>query len=217
MITAVHTDPFCLTTPVRSGMLRHWLHARPGHTGMVIVPYSFRGLITAADQYIRSFIADFKEALLSHQLACLLVDLITPAEDADHQLRMDTDLHARRLYLALTEAQRERELSQPVGLAGFGARGTCCLLAAKRYPMHIRAVACIDLPPENRPLKNEIANVPVQLLEAGLGRTTTNCNQGQAYHSEMATKLASWFRLHLNTTLTTSNPTHQIPYHQHYG
>lgn len=217
MITPVHSNPLCLTTQVRSGTLHSWLLARPDNKAMVVIPYSFRGLTTAADEYLRNFMTEFTDALLRNRLTTLIVDLITPLEDSDHQLRMDTELHTHRLYLSISEAERQCNFYQPVGLAGIGLRGLCCLLTAKRHPLHIKAVACIDLPSGAHTLSPEPSTMPLRLLYPGLDQAPKRNVQHPLKHSEMAAKLASWFRQQLDINPTAAGPAHHCAYQEDHG
>ena len=167
MNTNFQAAPVFVTTTVRSGDLHHRLLTHPGTHAMVVIPTSLHD--HANENYPANFFTDLLSMFLIEQgVSCLLTEIITPKEDADHRHRMDEELHARRLLFALNVAEQQCGLPrQPTGLAGIGTRGICCLLAARRFPNRIQAVANIDLPPGYQARFADRLHIPVRFENPG--------------------------------------------------
>jgi putative phosphoribosyl transferase len=85
------------------------------------------------------------EALRRRGLATLLMDLLTPEEDAEDQrtgrLRFDIPLLAERLVAAIDRLGAERDVRDlPVGLFGASTGAAAALVAAARRAEVVRAV-----------------------------------------------------------------------------
>ncbi|MEX2047624.1 MAG: dienelactone hydrolase family protein [Chloroflexota bacterium] len=84
------------------------------------------------------------EALNEAGLATLLIDLLTPDEDATDQLtrelRFDIALLARRLTAVVDEIARGESLPKRIGLFGASTGAAAALIAAADRPALVRAV-----------------------------------------------------------------------------
>jgi putative phosphoribosyl transferase len=81
------------------------------------------------------------ERLRAARLGTLLIDLLTPAEDADYEMRFDIALLASRLADAVRFLQdNERTAKLPIGLFGASTGAAAALQVAAEKPQAIAAV-----------------------------------------------------------------------------
>lgn len=201
MISSGYPAPVFVTTPVRKGNLHHRFLPHPAMKAMVVIPVSVSEHGTG-NQLSRFFTESLTRFIIEKGLSCLLTEIVTPEEDADHHLRMDEELHAQRLLFAMTRTEEHLRIPpQPTGLAGVGARGVCCLLAAKRNPERIYAVAGIDLPDYHNRYSADL-RIPVRLENPG---TACNGNSSErTAYEECAKHLATWFKENLDIRSASS-------------
>ena len=81
------------------------------------------------------------QRLRAAQLGTLLIDLLTPEEDADYERRFDIALLTRRLSDAVRFLQQdERTAKLPIGLFGASTGAAAALQVAADMPMAVAAV-----------------------------------------------------------------------------
>lgn len=195
MTDKLQADQVFATTTVVSGDLHHRLLTRPGMQAMVVIPTSVHDHGKENDPEF-FFVGHLCMYLLEQGISCLLTEIITPKEDADHRYRMDEELHTRRLLFALNQTEQQYSIPhRPTGLAGIGARGVCCLLAARRFPDRVQAVANVDLPPDDQARFTNKLRIPVRFENPG----TINSHPStlRAAYQDCARHLACWFRRNL--------------------
>lgn len=133
MLTIAKTEP----VPVRIGphQLEALLGSPPGARGLVIFAHgSGSGRFSPRNNYVARRLEDAG-------FATLLLDLLTPAEEADRRNVFDIDLLASRVIEATQWARERSGLSGlPIGYFGASTGGGAALAAAAMDPQHVSAV-----------------------------------------------------------------------------
>lgn len=201
--------------------------------GMLEIPPSAQGVVLFAHGSGSSrrsprnnFVA---EELRSVGLATLLIDLLTAAEDQDHERRFDIALLVERLHDAVRWLSAEPAThGMPVGLFGASTGAAAALQLAAAVPSRIAAVVSRGGRPD---LAGRMALVRVRaptLLIVGGDDTEVIALNEDAYREMACPKLmlvipgathlfeekgtlevaanhaASWFKRHLAATLATT-------------
>jgi putative phosphoribosyl transferase len=118
-------------------------------TGDLVVPTGAKGIVAFAHGSGSSRLSPrnrfVAEALNEAGLATLLIDLLTPAEDATDQvtreLRFDIALLARRMTFVVDELARNENLrTLRIGLFGASTGAAAALIAAADRPALVHAV-----------------------------------------------------------------------------
>ena len=125
-------------------------------------------------------------------LGTLLMDLLTPVEDLDHQARFDIALLTRRLLLATQWVQQNPETTKlPIGYFGASTGAAAALQAAAAMGDRVRAVVSRggrpDLAGQHDLVK---VRAPTLLLVGGLDTEVLGLNQA-AYALLSCTKKLS--------------------------
>jgi putative phosphoribosyl transferase len=125
--------------PLRKGQIGADLRVPQGATGLVMFAHG-----SGSSRFSRRnrAVAEFLEA---DGLGTLLLDLLTPEEDAidEHtgEYRFDIDRLARRVVLATDWAQDRKDLqSLPIGYFGASTGAAAALIAAAERPNLVRTV-----------------------------------------------------------------------------
>jgi putative phosphoribosyl transferase len=132
MTTAVHV-------PVGGAFLNGDLSRPPKAQGLVVFAHgSGSSRLSPRNQYVA-------RVLEEHGLATLLIDLLTPHEEAidEHtrHLRFDIPLLAGRLTAIVEWLKHQTDTaSLPIGLFGASTGGGAALMAAAARPQHVGAV-----------------------------------------------------------------------------
>jgi putative phosphoribosyl transferase len=171
-------------------------------------------------------------ALRDAGLATLLIDLLTPEEDQDYEMRFDIALLTERVTAAVQFLRgRDGTRSLPLGLFGASTGAACALRAAAAMPETVRAVVSRggrpDLTGERLLAK---VRAPTLLIVGGLDHGVIELNQGArdalvacerkltivpgATHlfeepgtlEEVARLAAEWFVRHLAPAPAARNP-----------
>ncbi len=119
--------------------------------GMLRVPDDAEGVVVfACANCQRSCKADFLANLLpQNSLATVRVDLLTVAEDALYEDRLDLELLTSRLAAVVNWVRKHSGLVDlPVGLFGVGTSGSSALKLAAVLDTNIRAVVVWDGRPD---------------------------------------------------------------------
>jgi putative phosphoribosyl transferase len=130
---------FAVRIPARSATLEGDLHVPDGAVGVVLFAHgSGSSRHSRRNQYVA-------QELQAAGLATLLIDLLTPEEEAvDYhtgQLRFDIPLLADRLVAAARWLEEDATTARlPVGLFGASTGGGAALVAAAALPERIGAV-----------------------------------------------------------------------------
>jgi dienelactone hydrolase len=155
-------------------------------------------------------------------MGTLLMDLLTPAEDLDYQVRFDIDLLAQRLLLATQWAkQQPQTLSLPLGYFGASTGAAAALRAAAAIGNTIQAVVSRGGRPDLAGLHDLVrVRTPTLLLVGGFDTEVLELNQAAyavlpcakklsivpgATHlfeeagtlEQVASQAAAWFNHHL--------------------
>jgi dienelactone hydrolase len=154
--------------------------------GDLTVPVAARGLILFAhgsgssrhsprNQYVA-------RVLNASGLATLLMDLLTPAEEAiDEQtraLRFDIGLLARRLVGAVDWAATQPELaSLPIGTFGASTGAAAALIAAANRPLRVGAVVSRGGRPDLAGDALPLVKAPTLLIVGGFDETVLHLNR----------------------------------------
>jgi dienelactone hydrolase len=128
-----------VSIPVDGGRLTGTLTLPPSPRGVVLFAH---GSGSSRHSPRNQFVAD---ALVAAGLGALLIDLLTPAEEAQDlrtgRLRFDIDLLARRVVAALDWlASQEETAGLPVGVFGASTGAAAALVAAAERPEQVGAV-----------------------------------------------------------------------------
>ena len=155
-------------------------------------------------------------------MGTLLMDLLTPAEDLDYQVRFDIDLLTQRLLLATQWAkQQPQTLSLPLGYFGASTGAAAALRAAAAIGNTIQAVVSRGGRPDLAGLHDLVrVRTPTLLLVGGFDTEVLELNQAAyavlpcakklsivpgATHlfeeagtlEQVASQAAAWFNHHL--------------------
>lgn len=155
-------------------------------------------------------------------MGTLLMDLLTPAEDLDYQVRFDIDLLTQRLLLATQWAkQQPQTLSLPLGYFGASNGAAAALRAAAAIGNTIQAVVSRGGRPDLAGLHDLVrVRTPTLLLVGGFDTEVLELNQAAyavlpcakklsivpgATHlfeeagtlEQVASQAAAWFNHHL--------------------
>jgi putative phosphoribosyl transferase len=133
------------------------------------------------------------EVLQQAQLATLLLDLLTPEEEAfdeqTAQLRFDIGLLGERLVLAadwLREREETREL--PIGCFGASTGAAAALIAAAERPQAVGAVVSRGGRPDLAEDVLERVEAPTLLIVGGLDTTVVELNEQALRRLRVAAK-----------------------------
>jgi putative phosphoribosyl transferase len=155
-------------------------------TGELVIPASARGLILFAHGSGSSrfsprnrFVA---HVLQQHGLATLLVDLLTPEEEAvdaeTGHLRFDIDLLAGRLVAIIDWLRRRKDtVSLPIGLFGASTGGGAALVAAAARPHEIAAVVSRGGRPDLARDALPLVAAPTRLIVGGADTAVIGMNR----------------------------------------
>lgn len=168
------------TTPVRVAIGERWLS---GDLGMPPEP---RGIILFAhgsgssrhsprNQYVA-------RALERHGLATLLIDLLTPEEEAiderTAQYRFDIEMLAGRLATIVDWLRRRKETSSlPIGVFGASTGGGAALMGAAARPKEIAAVVSRGGRPDLAGASLPRVAAPTLLIVGGLDTPVIQMNR----------------------------------------
>ena len=168
------------TTPVRVPIGGQWL---PGDLGM---PADAHGIVLFAhgsgssrhsprNQYVA-------RALERHGLATLLIDLLTPEEEAiderTAQYRFDIEMLAGRLATIVDWLRHRPETSSlPIGLFGASTGGGAALMAAAARPTEIAAVVSRGGRPDLAGASLPRVPAPTLLIVGGLDTPVIQMNR----------------------------------------
>ena len=168
------------TTPVRVPIGERWL---PGDLGM---PAEAHGIVLFAhgsgssrhsprNQYVA-------RALERRGLATLLIDLLTPEEEAiddrTAQYRFDIEMLASRLATIVDWLRRRRDTSSlPIGLFGASTGGGAALMAAAARPKEIAAVVSRGGRPDLAGTALPRVAAPTLLIVGGLDTPVIQMNR----------------------------------------
>jgi dienelactone hydrolase len=155
-------------------------------------------------------------------MGTLLMDLLTPAEDLDYQVRFDIDLLTQRLLLVTQWAkQQPQTLSLPLGYFGASTGAAAALRAAAAIGNTIQAVVSRGGRPDLAGLHDLVrVRTPTLLLVGGFDTEVLELNQAAyavlpcakklsivpgATHlfeeagtlEQVASQAAAWFNHHL--------------------
>jgi putative phosphoribosyl transferase len=155
-------------------------------------------------------------------MGTLLMDLLTPAEDLDYQVRFDIDLLTQRLLLATQwTKQQPQTLSLPLGYFGASTGAAAALRAAAAIGNTIQAVVSRGGRPDLAGLHDLVrVRTPTLLLVGGFDTEVLELNQAAyavlpcakklsivpgATHlfeeagtlEQVASQAAAWFNHHL--------------------
>ena len=182
------------TTPVRVPIGDQWLE---GDLGMPAEP---RGLVLFAhgsgssrhsprNQYVA-------RALERRHLPTLLIDLLTPAEEAidnrTAQYRFDIEMLADRLVTIVDWLRRRKETSPlPIGLFGASTGGGAALMAAAARPEEIAAVVSRGGRPDLAGASLARVTAPTLLIVGGLDAPVIQMNRDamRQMHAEAALEI----------------------------
>jgi pimeloyl-ACP methyl ester carboxylesterase len=159
-----------------------------------------RGLTRRLDRHgapIRAAIESMNGARFVHdqqaRLATLLLDLLTPEEDATDertaQLRFDIALLAERLIVAV-DWLREREdtAALPIGCFGASTGAAAALIAAAERPRAVGAVVSRGGRPDLAEDALERVDAPTLLIVGGLDTVVVELNEQALRRLATATK-----------------------------
>lgn len=157
----------------RSGLaLEGVLGAPPNAIGVVVFAHgSGSGRLSPRNNFVARF-------LQQHGLATLLLDLLTPGEDADRRKVFDIDLLADRLILAknwLMEDDRTNGLG--IGYFGASTGAGAALQAAAREPSNIRAIVSRGGRPDLAEAYLPSVTAPTLLIVGGWDEPVIEMNQ----------------------------------------
>jgi putative phosphoribosyl transferase len=124
-----------VSVPSRAAMLEGLLDVPPSPCGVVIFSHgSGSGRLSPRNRQVAA-------ALAQAGLATLLLDLLTPAEDRDYEMRFDIALLSERLADAVRYARTEARIcALPVGLFGASTGAASALRVAAEMPQAVAAV-----------------------------------------------------------------------------
>jgi putative phosphoribosyl transferase len=201
--------------------------------GMLEIPPSAQGIVLFAHGSGSSRLSPrnnyVAEELRAEGLATLLIDLLTPAEDQDHERRFDIALLVERLHDAVRWLAAEPATrGMPVGLFGASTGAAAALQLAAAVPSKVAAVVSRGGRPD---LAGRMAlarvKAPTLLIVGGDDTEVLELNElayaemacpklllvipgashlfGEAGTLEVAANhAASWFKRHLAATLATT-------------
>jgi len=134
MSSPVHAPP-PVSIPAGAVRLEGMLELGPSHGGIVVFSHgSGSGRLSPRNQFVA---AELRRA----GLGTLLVDLLTPEEDADYENRFDIALLTERLGHAVRYVAGRNERRTPsVGLFGASTGAASALRLAAAEPQLVRAV-----------------------------------------------------------------------------
>jgi putative phosphoribosyl transferase len=173
------------TTAVRVPIGDHWLQ------GDIGIPVESHGIVVFAhgsgssrhsrrNQYVA-------RALECRGLATLLIDLLTPTEEAiddrTAQYRFDIELLADRLTVIVDWLRRRKETSSvPIGLFGASTGGGAALVAAAARPQDIGAVVSRGGRPDLAGAALPRVTSPTLLIVGGLDTPVIQLNRDAMRH-----------------------------------
>lgn len=134
-----HTNELIVRVPAGQAVLEGALAIPPGAEGVVLFAHgSGSSRHSPRNKYVAG-------VLQRARLATLLLDLLTPEEEAvdlrTRHLRFDIDLLAQRLVSTTDWLARERNISSlPIGYFGASTGGGAALVAAAQRPDAVHAV-----------------------------------------------------------------------------
>lgn len=162
-----------LVNITRSGLtLEGVLGAPPNAIGVVVFAHgSGSGRLSPRNNFVARF-------LQQHGLATLLLDLLTPGEDADRRKVFDIDLLADRLILAKNWLM-EDDRTKGFGIGYFGAStgAGAALQAAAREPSNIRAIVSRGGRPDLAEAYLPSVTAPTLLIVGGWDEPVIEMNQ----------------------------------------
>jgi len=171
------------TIPVRVPVGDTWLHgdlARPAHaSGVVLFAH---GSGSSRHSPRNRFVASVLE---QHRLATLLIDLLTPEEEAvdlrTAELRFDIEMLAGRLVAIVDWLRRRGDTGDlPVGLFGASTGGGAALMAAAARPHEIAAVVSRGGRPDLAGAALGRVAAPTLLIVGGLDAPVIQMNREAA-------------------------------------
>jgi predicted phosphoribosyltransferase/predicted alpha/beta-hydrolase family hydrolase len=117
-------------------------------------------------------------ALQQRGIATLLMDLLTPTEDADRSARFDIALLARRLRAALGQVRQEPGLERlPVGLFGASTGAAAAVMVAAEAQDDVVAVVSRGGRPDLAPGALSRLRTPTLLIVGGADREVLGLNR----------------------------------------
>jgi putative phosphoribosyl transferase len=124
-----------VTIPAAGVELQGLLELPPAPLGVVAFSHgSGSGRHSPRNQFVA---AELRRA----QLATLLLDLLTPEEDRDYEMRFDIELLSARLAHAVRFLAGERTTrGRPIGLFGASTGAASALRVAAAMPLQVKAV-----------------------------------------------------------------------------
>lgn len=155
-------------------------------TGDLVVPTGATGIVAFAHGSGSSRLSprnrSVAQALSEAGLATLLIDLLTPEEDAADQLtrelRFDIALLARRMTAVVDElARNERLRTLRIGLFGASTGAAAALIAAADRPDLVRAVVSRGGRPDLADRALERVRAPTLLIVGGADREVLSLNR----------------------------------------
>lgn len=206
--------------------------------GALVIPSEARGIVLFAHGSGSSrhsprnnYVA---QVLQSAAMGTLLMDLLTPREDATYETRFDIDLLTRRLELA-TQWLREQPQTRSLEIGYFGAStgAAAALQAAATFGQPIGAVVSRGGRPDLAMSALERVQSPTLLIVGGLDDIVIDLNR-EAYGKlkaekhfaivpgathlfeepgtlqEVARLAADWFKRYLGATAPTKTPKTKI-------
>jgi putative phosphoribosyl transferase len=155
-------------------------------TGDLVVPKDAKGIVAFAHGSGSSRLSprnrSVAQALSESGLATLLIDLLTPDEDAADQLtrelRFDIALLARRMTAVVDELARdERVRTLRIGLFGASTGAAAALIAAADRPDLVRAVVSRGGRPDLADRALERVRAPTLLIVGGADLEVLSLNR----------------------------------------
>jgi len=119
------------------------------------------------------------QRLRAARLGTLLIDLLTPEEDADYERRFDIALLTRRLSDAVRFVQRDGTAKLPIGLFGASTGAAAALQVAAEMPQAVAAVVSRGGRPDlaGKPALGRV-RAPTLLIVGGHDHGVIELNQG---------------------------------------
>jgi len=148
--------------------------------GVYRLPDEAEGAVLfACDNRHRTTQPDFLANLLpQNSLATVLVDLLTAAEDALYEDRLDLELLTARLAVVARWINGQSELCDlPLGLFGVGTSGACALRLAAMLGSRIGAVVAWDGRPDLAEEFLALVSAPTLLIVGGKDDLVRDLNQ----------------------------------------
>lgn len=168
------------TTAVRVPVGNHWLE---GDLGIPVQPHGIvlfaHGSGSSRHSRRNQYVA---RVLESRGLATLLIDLLTPDEEAvddrTAEYRFDIEMLAGRLAAIVDWIRRQKETSAlPIGLFGASTGGGAALMAAAARPQEIAAVVSRGGRPDLAGAALPHVTAPTLLIVGGLDTPVIQMNR----------------------------------------